>query len=49
MKTKERIIMLLQKYRRLHTNTETEIPRLAIRQLDLDDFFSEPSFGQLSA
>ncbi len=49
MKTKDRIIMLLQKYRNLHVNTETEIPRLAIRQLDLDDFFSEPNFGKLSA
>ncbi len=41
--------MLLQKYKKLHVNTETEIPRLVIRQLDLDDFFSEPNFGQLSA
>ena len=39
MKTKDRIIMLLQKYKNLHNNnTETDIQFLT-RQTDLDDYF----------
>jgi len=39
MKTKDRIIMLLQKYRNLHDdNTETEMQFLT-RQTDLEDYF----------
>ncbi|MBU1111669.1 MAG: hypothetical protein ABIG93_03560 [archaeon] len=39
MKTKDRIIMLLQKYKNLHdNNTETEMQFLT-RQTDLEDYF----------
>lgn len=39
MKTKDRIIMLLQKYHKLHQRSETRIPVLTTKQTDLDDYF----------
>jgi len=42
MKTKERIIMLLHKYRDIHTQTETSLPALITKQTDLDDFLHSP-------
>lgn len=46
MKTKERIIMLLHKYREIHTKTEISSPTIISKQTDLDDFlYSPPEMG----